>query len=353
MVGFFENLLGPGLGWFVAHILLILLIALPVMLVMALSTWMDRKVWAAMMLRRGPNVVGPIGILQPFADGLKLFLKETIVPTGANKGVFFIAPMITFVLALVAWAVIPFDAGWVLADINVGLLFLFAVSSLGVYGIVMSGWASNSKYPFLGGLRSAAQMVSYEVSIGFVIICVVLYASSFNLTAIVESQRGNIGFLNGNLFNPLLFPMAIVFLISALAETNRPPFDLPEAEAELVAGYQVEYSSMTFALFFLGEYMNILLMCALASILFLGGYLPPFDWAPLYAVPGLVWFFAKIVFMFFIFAWVKATVPRYRYDQLMRLGWKVFLPLSLFWVVLVSGWLVFTGHYAAPSGGAV
>jgi NADH-quinone oxidoreductase subunit H len=255
--------------------------------------------------------------------------------------------MITFVLALVAWAVIPFDAGWVLSDINVGLLFLFAVSSLGVYGIIMSGWASNSKYPFLGGLRSAAQMVSYEVSIGFVIICVVLYASSFNLTDIVESQRGNVlGFVNGNLFNPLLFPMAIVFLISALAETNRPPFDLPEAEAELVAGYQVEYSSMTFALFFLGEYMNILLMCALASILFLGGYLPPVDWAPLYMVPGLVWLFLKIVFMFFIFAWVKATVPRYRYDQLMRLGWKVFLPLSLFWVVLVSGWLVFTGHYS-------
>ncbi len=349
MTDFFQEILGPGLGWFVAHLILVLLIALPVMLVMALSTWMDRKVWASMQMRRGPNVVGPIGILQPFADGLKLFLKETIVPTGANKGVFFIAPMITFVLALVAWAVIPFDAGWVLADINVGLLFLFAVSSMGVYGIVMSGWASNSKYPFLGGLRSAAQMVSYEVSIGFVIITVVLYASSFNLTDIVESQRGNsFGLLNGNLFNPLLFPMAIVFLISALAETNRPPFDLPEAEAELVAGYQVEYSSMTFALFFLGEYMNILLMCALASILFLGGYLPPLNWAPLYAVPGLVWFFGKIVFMFFIFAWVKATVPRYRYDQLMRLGWKIFLPLSLFWVVLVSGWLVFTGHYSGP-----
>jgi NADH-quinone oxidoreductase subunit H len=350
MTGFFQGILGPELGWFVAHLILVLLIALPVMLVMALSTWMDRKVWASMQMRRGPNVVGPIGILQPFADGLKLFLKETIVPTGANKGVFFIAPMITFVLALVAWAVIPFDAGWVLADINVGLLFLFAVSSLGVYGIVMSGWASNSKYPFLGGLRSAAQMVSYEVSIGFVIITVVLYASSFNLTDIVESQRGNVlGLVNGNLFNPLLFPMAIVFLISALAETNRPPFDLPEAEAELVAGYQVEYSSMTFALFFLGEYMNILLMCALASILFLGGYLPPLNWEPLYAVPGLVWFFGKIVFMFFIFAWVKATVPRYRYDQLMRLGWKIFLPLSLFWVVLVSGWLVFTGHYSGGS----
>ena len=288
--------------------------------------------------------------MQPFADGLKLFLKETIVPSGANKGVFFIAPIITFVLALVSWAVIPFDAGWVLADINVGVLFLFALSSMGVYGIIMSGWASNSKYPFLGGLRSAAQMVSYEVSIGFVIVTVVLYASSFNLTDIVESQRGNIfGILNGNIFNPLLFPMAVVFLISALAETNRPPFDLPEAEAELVAGYQVEYSSMTFALFFLGEYMNILLMCAMTSILFLGGYLPPFDWAPLYYVPGLAWLFAKIVFMFFVFAWVKATVPRYRYDQLMRLGWKIFLPLSLFWVVLVSGWLVFTGHY---SGGA-
>ncbi|MFN3370501.1 MAG: NADH-quinone oxidoreductase subunit NuoH [Sphingomonadaceae bacterium] len=350
MVQWFQGWAGTYLGWFLANLLFVLLIALPVMLVMALSTWMDRKVWAAMQMRRGPNVVGPVGILQPFADGLKLFLKETIVPTGANKGVFFIAPMITFILALIAWAVIPFDAGWVLADINVGLLFLFAVSSLGVYGIVMSGWASNSKYPFLGGLRSAAQMVSYEVSIGFVIITVVLYASSFNLTAIVESQRGNIlGLLNGNIFNPLLFPMAVVFLISALAETNRPPFDLPEAEAELVAGYQVEYSSMTFALFFLGEYMNILLMCALMAILFLGGYLPPIDWAPLYAVPGIVWLFLKIVLMFFVFAWVKATVPRYRYDQLMRLGWKVFLPLSLLWVALVSGWLVFTGHY---SGGA-
>jgi len=346
IVQWFQGWAGPYLGWFLANLMFVLLIALPVMLVMALSTWMDRKVWAAMQLRRGPNVVGPVGILQPFADGLKLFLKETIVPTGANKGVFFIAPMITFILALVAWAVIPFDAGWVLADINVGLLFLFAVSSLGVYGIVMSGWASNSKYPFLGGLRSAAQMVSYEVSIGFVIITVVLYASSFNLTAIVEAQRGNIfGLLNGNLFNPLLFPMAVIFLISALAETNRPPFDLPEAEAELVAGYQVEYSSMTFALFFLGEYMNILLMCALMAILFLGGYLPPIDWAPLYAVPGIVWLFLKIVLMFFVFAWVKATVPRYRYDQLMRLGWKVFLPLSLFWVALVSGWLVFTGHF--------
>ncbi len=350
MVAWFEAILGPGFGWFVAHIVLILLIALPVMALMAMSTWMDRKVWAMMQLRRGPNVVGPFGLLQPFADGIKLFMKETIIPTGANKGIFILAPMITFVLALVAWAVIPFDAGMVLADINVGLLFLFAVSSLGVYGIIMAGWASNSKYPFLGGLRSAAQMVSYEVSLGLVIICVVLYASSFNLTDIVESQRGNMfGLLNGHIFNPLLFPMAVVFFISALAETNRPPFDLPEAEAELVAGYQVEYSSMSFALFFLGEYMNILLMCVLTATLFLGGYLPPVDWAPLYVVPGIVWLFIKLVAVFFIFAWVKATVPRYRYDQLMRLGWKIFLPLSLFWVALVSGWLVFTGHYGGAA----
>ncbi len=347
MVGFFQELLGQGLGWLVAYVILILAIAVPVMVCMALATWVDRKVWAAMQMRRGPNVVGPIGVLQPFADGLKLFLKETIVPSGANKAVFFIAPMISFVLALISWSVIPFDLGWVLADIDVGILFLFAVSSMGVYGIIMSGWASNSKYAFLGGLRSAAQMVSYEVSIGMVIVTVVLYSSSFNLTTIVEAQRGNVlGFLNGNVFNPLLLPMAVVFLISALAETNRPPFDLPEAEAELVAGYQVEYSSMTFALFFLGEYMNALLMGALMSVLFLGGYLPPFDWAPLYLVPGVVWIFLKIVFMFFVFAWVKATVPRYRYDQLMRLGWKIFLPLSLFWVALVSGWLVFTGHYS-------
>ncbi len=350
---FQQGVLGPYGGWFVAHLIFILLIALPVMAVMALSTWMDRKVWAVMQLRKGPNVVGPFGILQPFADGLKLFMKETIIPSGANKGVFLLAPMITFVLALVAWAVIPFDAGWVLADINMGILFLFAVSSMGVYGIIMAGWASNSKYPFLGGLRSAAQMVSYEVSIGLIIICVVLYASSFNLSDIVESQRGNIfGLVNGHIFNPLLLPIAVMFFISALAETNRPPFDLPEAEAELVAGYQVEYSSMSFALFFLGEYMNILLMCALAAILFLGGYLPPFNWEPLYAVPGLVWLFLKIVFMFFLFAWVKAVVPRYRYDQLMRLGWKVLLPLSLFWVALVSGWLVFSGHYSTIGAAA-
>jgi NADH-quinone oxidoreductase subunit H len=348
MTAFFQDLIGPNLGYLVATLILILLIALPVMVAVAFAVYADRKIWAAMQLRRGPNVVGPWGLLQSFADGAKVFLKETIIPSGANKGVFLLAPMITFTLALIGWAVIPFDAGAVLADINVGILYLFAVSSLGVYGIIMSGWASNSKYPFLGGLRSAAQMVSYEVSLGLVIITVVLYASSFNLSEIVLSQQGNIGFLNGNIFNPLLFPMGIVFFISALAETNRPPFDLPEAEAELVAGYQVEYSSMSFALFWLGEYANILLMCAMTSVLFLGGWLPPLDWAPLYVIPGFLWFLAKMAFMFFLFAWVKATVPRYRYDQLMRLGWKVFLPLSLFWVFLVSGWLMFfTDRFAS------
>ena len=352
MMDFFAHWRAAGdVGYLTGTLALILLIALPVMVGVALAVYADRKIWASMQLRRGPNVVGPFGILQTFADALKLFLKETIIPSGANKGVFLIAPMITFTLALIAWAVIPFDAGVVLADINVGLLYLFAVSSMGVYGIIMSGWASNSKYPFLGGLRSAAQMVSYEVSIGFVIICVVLYASSFNLSDIVMSQKGNIlGILSGNIFNPLLFPMSILFFISALAETNRPPFDLPEAEAELVAGYQVEYSSMAFALFFLGEYANILLMCALTSVLFLGGWLPPLDLPFLYLVPGFIWMVGKICFMFFVFAWVKATVPRYRYDQLMRLGWKVFLPLSGIWVVLVSGWLVFTGHFDGLPG---
>ena len=343
---FQHSFLGWNLGYLVATVLLILAITLPVLIGVAYAVYGDRKIWAAMQMRRGPNVVGPWGLLQSFADGLKVFLKETIIPTGANKGIFLMAPMISFTLALVGWAVIPFWAGGVLADINVGILYLFATSSMGVYGIIMSGWASNSKYPFLGGLRSAAQMVSYEVSLGFVIVCVVLYAQSFNLSAIVESQRGNVlGILNGNIFNPLLFPMGIVFFISALAETNRPPFDLPEAEAELVAGYQTEYSSMAFALFWLGEYGNILLMCAMISTLFLGGYLPPLNLAPLYLVPGILWFLAKMFVMFFIFAWVKATVPRYRYDQLMRLGWKIFLPLSLFWVFLVSGWLVFTGHF--------
>jgi len=346
--GFFQQYLGADWGYFIATVTLILLIALPVMAGVAFAVYFDRKIWAAMQMRRGPNVVGPFGILQTFADAAKLFLKETIVPSGANKGVFIIAPMITFVLALIAWAVMPFNSGAVLADLNVGLLYIFAVSSMGVYGIIMSGWASNSKYPFLGGLRSAAQMVSYEVSMGFILVTVMLYAQSLNLGDIVRTQQGNIlGVLNGNIFNPLLFPMAIMFFITALAETNRPPFDLPEAEAELVAGYQVEYSSMAFALFFLGEYANVLFMCALTSVLFLGGWLPPVDWAPLYLVPGWVWFFAKLAFMFFLFAWVKATVPRFRYDQLMRLGWKVFLPLSLFWVVVVSGWLMFTGHFTS------
>ena len=344
--GFFQRYLGTDWGYFIATITLILLIALPVMLGVALAVYFDRKIWAAMQMRRGPNVVGPFGILQTFADAAKLFLKETIVPSSANTGVFLIAPMITFVLALIVWAVVPFDAGVVLANLNVGILYIFAVSSMGVYGIIMSGWASNSKYAFLGGLRSAAQMVSYEVSMGFILVTVMLYASSLNLSAIVLSQKGNIlGILNGNFFNPLLFPMFVMFFITALAETNRAPFDLPEAEAELVAGYQVEYSSMAFALFFLGEYANILFMCALIATLFLGGWLPPLDLPFLYVVPGVIWFFAKLFAMFFAFAWVKATVPRYRYDQLMRLGWKVFLPLSLFWVVVVSGWLMFTGHF--------
>ncbi|EMD84274.1 NADH-quinone oxidoreductase subunit NuoH [Pacificimonas flava] len=348
MVAFFQTHLGDVFGYLVGYTLLVLAIVLPVLIGVAYAVYADRKIWAAAQMRRGPNVVGPFGLLQSFADGLKVFLKETIIPAGANKGVFLLAPMITFTLALVGWAVIPFSAELVLADINVGILYIFAVSSLGVYGIIMSGWASNSKYPFIGGLRSAAQMVSYEVSIGFIVICVVLWANSFNLSTIVEAQRGTVlGFINMNLFNPLLFPMAIMFFISALAETNRPPFDLPEAEAELVAGYQTEYSSMSFALFWLGEYGAILLMCALTSVLFLGGYLPPLDIPLLYVVPGFIWLLLKIAFMFFLFAWVFATVPRYRYDQLMRLGWKVFLPVSLFWVFLVSGYLMFVtpGHF--------
>jgi NADH-quinone oxidoreductase subunit H len=348
----FQDVLGDGLGWFVANLVLILAIILPVMVGVAMAVYADRKIWAAMQMRRGPNVVGPFGLLQTFADAAKLFLKETIIPSGASVGVFLLAPMISFVLALAIWAVMPFDAGLVLADLNVGLLYVFAISSMGVYGIIMSGWASNSKYPFLGGLRSAAQMVSYEVSMGFILVAVMLYAQSLNLSDIVMAQRGNVlGILNGNIFNPLLFPMGIMFFITALAETNRPPFDLPEAESELVAGYQVEYSSMAFALFFLGEYANILFMCALIPVLFLGGWLPPLDWAPLYYVPGFVWMLLKMAFMFFVFAWVKAAVPRYRYDQLMRLGWKVFLPLSLGWVVVVSGWLMFfTDKFATAPG---
>jgi NADH-quinone oxidoreductase subunit H len=332
-------------AWFWSMFIGILLIALPLLLAVAMIIYADRKIWAAIALRRGPNVVGPWGLLQSFADGLKVFLKETIVPSAANKGLFLIAPIVTFTVALIVWAVIPFDVGVVLADINVGLLYVLAASSLGVYGVIVAGWASNSKYPFFSALRAAAQMVSYEVSIGFVLISVVLYANTFNLTEIVMQQQGHVlGFLNGFGFNPLLFPMAVVFLISSMAETFRTPFDLTEAESELVAGFQTEYSSMSFALFWLGEYGNVLLMCALNAILFWGGFLPPVDWAPLYAIPGIIWLFAKMLFFFFVFSWVKATVPRYRYDQLMRLGWKIFLPLSIAFVVIVSGWLMLTRY---------
>ncbi len=311
----------------------ILGVVIVVLIAMAYLTYAERKVIGFMQLRLGPNVVGPFGLLQPFADALKLMLKETVLPTGANRGVFMIAPVITFSLALVAWAVIPFDDGWVIADINVGILYLFAISSLSVYGIIMAGWASNSKYAFLGALRSAAQMVSYEVSIGFVIVTVLLAVGSLNLSDIVRAQE-RVWF-----FIPL-FPMFIIFLVSALAETNRAPFDLPEAEAELVSGYNVEYSSITFALFFLGEYISMIVMSAMTSILFLGGWLPPFAFAPFTWVPGVVWFALKIAFILFVFLWVRATLPRYRYDQLMRLGWKVFLPFSLLWVVVTAGALI-------------
>ncbi|QDZ07201.1 NADH-quinone oxidoreductase subunit NuoH [Sphingomonas panacisoli] len=330
-----------GWAWFIATIIDILVIALPLMLAVAMIIYADRKIWAAMALRRGPNVVGPLGLLQSFADGLKVFLQETIIPSAANKGLFLIAPIITFTVALIVWAVVPFQAGVVLANINVGLLYVLAASSLGVYGIIIAGWASNSKYPFYSALRAAAQMVSYEVSIGFVLISVVLWAGSFNLSTIVEAQRGYAwGWINGNFINPLLFPMAVVFFISSLAETQRAPFDLTEAESELVAGYQTEYSSMSFALYWLGEYANVILMCALNAVLFWGGYLPPLNVGWMYAVPGIIWLFAKILFFFFLFSWVKATVPRYRYDQLMRLGWKIFLPLSLIFVFVVSGYLM-------------
>ncbi len=311
----------------------VLLIVVPLLVAVAYLTYAERKVMSAMHLRKGPNVVGPFGLLQPFADGLKLFVKETIIPTGANKVVFVIGPMLLFVLSLVAWAVIPFDAGLVLADINVGILYLFAISSLGVYGIIMAGWASNSKYAFLSALRSAAQMVSYEVSIGFVLITVLLCAGSLNLSVIVEAQRGLWYFIP-------LFPMFIIFFISALAETGRTPFDLLEAEGELVAGFNVEYSAMTFALFFLAEYANVILMSAMTAVLFLGGWLAPWDVAPLNWIPGIVWFGIKIAAVAFVFLWVRATFPRYRYDQLMRLGWKIFLPFSLAWVVVTAGVLV-------------
>lgn len=348
MTAFFQGLGLPFEGaWLLSTIIGILVIALPLMLAVAMIIYADRKIWAAMALRRGPNVVGPLGLLQSFADGLKVFLQETIVPSASNKALFLIAPIITFTVALMAWAVVPFGVGVMVSNVNVGLLYILAISSLGVYGVVLAGWASNSKYPFYSAIRASAQMISYEVSIGFILITVVLWAGSFNMSAIVESQKGYYGFLNGNGFNPLLFPMAIMFLISAMAETARAPFDLTEAESELVAGYQTEYSSMAFALFWLGEYANVILMCGLNAILFWGGYLPPFDWAPLYLVPGIIWFLLKTAFFFFVFSWVKATVPRYRYDQLMRLGWKIFLPTSLFFVFLVSGFLMLTRYGGA------
>ena len=346
MTDFFVSLgMQYGWAWFLATIAGVLLIALPLMLGVAMIIYADRKIWAAMALRKGPNVVGPFGLLQSFADGLKVFLQETIIPSAANKGLFLIAPIITFTVALLAWAVVPFGPGMVLADINIGLLYILAISSLGVYGVVIAGWASNSKYPFFSAMRAAAQMISYEVSIGFILICVILFANTNNLTEMIEAQRGfGLGFVNGFVFHLLLFPMWVLFLISGMAETARAPFDLTEAESELVAGYQTEYSSMAFALFWLGEYANVLLMCALNAILFFGGWLPPFDWEPLYLIPGIVWFLLKILFFFFIFSWVKATVPRFRYDQLMRLGWKIFLPMSLLFVVLVSGWLMLTRY---------
>ena len=346
MTEFFQSLgMNYEWAWFTATIAGILLIALPLMLAVAMIIYVDRKVWAAINLRRGPNVVGPFGLLQSFADGLKVFLQETIIPSAANKGIFLLAPIITFTVALLAWAVIPFDAGVVLADINVGLLYVLAISSLGVYGVVMSGWASNSKYPFFSAMRAAAQMISYEVSIGFILVCVVLFAGTFNLSGIVAAQQQfGLGIINAYVVHPLIFPIWVMFFISCLAETQRVPFDLTEAESELVAGYQTEYSSMSFALFWLGEYANILLMCSLNTVLFFGGWLPPLDIPVLYLVPGFVWFLLKVLFFFFVFSWVKATVPRYRYDQLMRLGWKVFLPVSLGFVVVVSGYLMLTRY---------
>ncbi len=312
----------------------ILFLLVPVLVSVAMIVWLDRRVWAFVQKRQGPNVVGPFGLLQSLADALKYIFKEIIIPSSSNKIIFILAPIVTMTLALVAWAVIPFSENYVLADINVGILYLFAVSSLGVYGIIMGGWASNSKYPFLGAIRSAAQMVSYEVSIGVIIINVLLCVGSLNLNDIVLAQQ-NIWFIVP------LFPMFVIFFISSLAETNRPPFDLPEAEAELVAGYQTEYSGMMYAMFWLGEYANILLMCAMGSILFLGGWLSPIELYPFTLLPGAIWLILKILLLFFLFALVKAIVPRYRYDQLMRLGWKIFLPFSLVWVVLTASYLFF------------
>jgi NADH-quinone oxidoreductase subunit H len=320
--------------WIVIQVVIVLV---PLLIAVAYLTYAERKVIAAMQLRQGPMVVGPMGIWQPIADGIKMFVKETVIPTGANKVVFIMAPAITFILATIGWAVIPFGPGLVIADINVGVLYLFAISSLGVYGVMMAGWASNSRYAFLGALRSAAQMVSYEISIGLIIINVLITVGSLNLSDIVLAQNDLWYFIPH-------FPMFAIFVVSILAETNRHPFDLPEAEAELVAGYNVEYSAMAFALFFIGEYANMILMSAICSILFLGGWLPPFDIAPFTWIPGPLWLIGKICFVLFIFIWARATLPRYRYDQLMRLGWKVFLPASLLWIVVTSGFLVATGR---------
>jgi NADH-quinone oxidoreductase subunit H len=330
---FTQHWLGQGL----VIVAQCLAVTLPLLVAVAYMTYADRKIWGMIQLRRGPNVVGPFGLLQPMADGVKLFLKETIVPSGASKVLFILAPMITFVTALIAWAVVPFDDGWVIADINVGILYLFAISSLGVYGVIIAGWASNSKYAFLGALRSAAQMVSYEVSIGFVLITVLLCAGSLNLSTIVKMQDGGIW----NWYFLPLFPMFIIFFISCLAETNRTPFDLPMSEAELVAGFHTEYSAMAFGLFFLGEYANMILLSGMGVVLFLGGWHSPLPFEPFTWVPGVVWFALKIALLLFVFSWTKGTVPRYRYDQLMRLGWKVFLPFSLVWVVLTAAFVTF------------
>jgi NADH-quinone oxidoreductase subunit H len=333
MYDFFHN---TDAGLVILTFVEALLLLVPLLIGVAYLTYAERKVLAAMQLRKGPNVVGPFGLLQPFADAVKMMMKETIIPSGSNRLLFLLAPMLTFSLAMLAWAVIPVSDGWVAADINVGILYLFAISSLGVYGIVIAGWASNSKYAFLGALRSAAQMVSYEVSMGFVLVSVLLCVGSLNLSDIVRAQT-KIWFCIP------LFPMFVVFFISALAECNRSPFDLPEGESEIVAGFFVEYSSMSFGLFFMGEYANMILMSAMTSILFLGGWLAPFGVAPFTWIPGVIWFVLKICFVLFVFLWVRATFPRYRYDQLMRLGWKVFLPLSLLWLVITAGALMAFG----------
>jgi NADH-quinone oxidoreductase subunit H len=328
-------------AWTISFVVVIVFFQLVLALSVALFILADRKIWAAVQMRRGPNVVGAFGLLQTIADAFKFFFKEVIIPSGANKVLFLIAPLVTATLAFAGWAVIPVSAGWVISNINVGVLYIFAISSLGVYGVIVAGWASNSKYPFLSALRAAAQMVSYEVSIGFVIITILLFAGSLNLSAIVMAQT------HGWFAFTMLFPMFVIFFISSLAETQRPPFDLLEAESELVAGFMVEYSSTPFLLFFLGEYMNVMLLCGLMTIFFLGGWLPLFSVSPFTAVPGVVWFILKLLFLFFMMAMVKAIVPRYRYDQLMRLGWKVFLPTSLLWVVLTAAYVLFIRHGGA------